>query len=103
MPGLRRILGAILVAALLAAQQAALEHPLWHVAAAGDESKQSDPAHAPLCEQHAALGAVLGAIGCADAVFTDEAPVIAAIAAVLPSAHAGAPLAPSSRGPPSLL
>lgn len=92
---MRRILGALLVAVLLAAQQAALEHPLWHVAAAPDQN--------PLCEQHEALGTVLGAIGGAAPAFTEEAPVTAAIAAVLPSARAGAPLQPSSRGPPALL
>lgn len=95
MLSVRRILGALLVAVLLAAQQAALEHPLWHVAAAPEQS--------PLCAQHDALGTVLGAIDCAPAVFTEEAPLTAAIAAVVPSARAGAPLEPSSRGPPSLL
>jgi len=94
-PGVRRILGAVLVALLLAAQQAALEHPLWHVAAAPEQS--------PLCAQHDALGTVLGAVDCAATGFTEEAPVAAAIAAVLPSARAGAPLQPSSRGPPALL
>lgn len=95
MPGLRRILGAFLAAALLVAQQAALEHPLWHVAAAGDDS--------PLCEQHEALGTVLGAIGCAAPVFADEPPAATRVAAATPTARAGAPLQPSSRGPPSLL
>jgi len=95
MPGLRRILGAALVAVLLAAQQAALEHPLWHVGAADEQS--------PLCEQHDALGKLLGAIDCAAPVLADEAPAAAAIAAVSPAARAGAPLEPSSRGPPSLL
>jgi hypothetical protein len=93
--GVRRILGALLLAVLLAAQQAALEHPLAHVGAADEQS--------PLCLQHDALGTVLGAIDCAPAVFTEEAPVTAAIAAVLPPARAGAPLEPSSRGPPTLL
>jgi len=72
-PGVRRIVGAFIVAALLAAQQAALEHPLWHVGTADEKS--------PLCEQHDALGTVLGAIDCAPAVFTQESPVAAAIAA----------------------
>jgi len=95
MPGVRRILGALLVAVLLAAQQAALEHPLRHLAAAPEPS--------PLCAQHDALGTVLGAIDCAPVVVTEEAPVAAAIATVVPSARAGAPLQPSSRGPPALL
>jgi len=93
--GVRRLLGAIFVAVLLAAQQAALGHPLWHAAATPEQS--------PLCEQHDALGTVLGAIDCAPAVFTQESPVAAAIAAPVPSARAGAPLQPSSRGPPTLL
>jgi hypothetical protein len=95
MPGLRRLLGAFLAAALLAAQQAALEHPLWHVGTADGQS--------PLCEQHDALGKVLGAIDCAVPVFAMEAPAATGFAAVLPSARAGAPLEPSSRGPPTLL
>ncbi len=103
MPGLRRLLVVFLAAALLAAQQAALVHPLWHVAAAPEQSKQSDPARAPLCEQHAALGAVLGAIGCADPGIADEAPAAQALAFVATPALARASIAPSSRGPPSLL
>jgi hypothetical protein len=95
MPRLRRILGAVLVAVLLAAQQAALEHSLWHVGAADQQS--------PLCEQHDALGTLLGAIDCAPAVLTEEAPLAAAIAAVVPAARAGTPLQPSSRDPPALL
>jgi hypothetical protein len=91
----KRILGALLVAVLLAAQQAALEHPLWHLAAAGEK--------APLCAQHDALGTVAGAIDCAIVHFTAQAPATPAIAAVIVSARAGAPLQPSSRGPPSLL
>jgi len=94
-PGVRRILGAFLVAVLLAAQQAALEHPLWHLGTADEQS--------PLCEQHDALGKLLGAIDCAVPVLAMQAPVATAVAAVLPSARAGAPLEPSSRGPPTLL
>lgn len=95
MLSVRRIVGAFFVAALLAAQQAALEHPLWHVAAAPEQS--------PLCEHHDALGKVLGAIDCAVPVHATEAPAARVIAAVPPAARAGAPLAPSSRGPPTLL
>jgi hypothetical protein len=91
----RRIFGALLVAALLAAQQAALVHPLRHVGAAPEQS--------PLCLQHDALGTVLGAIDCAPVVLAEEAPATAVIAAVVPSARVGAPLQPSSRGPPALL
>jgi hypothetical protein len=94
-PSLRRILGAFLIAALLAAQQAALEHPLWHVGAADQSS--------PLCAQHDALGTVAGGIHCAAPVLAAEAPAAAAIVSIVPAARAGAPLEPSSRGPPSLL
>ena len=95
MPGLKRLLRVFLAAVLLAAQQVALEHPLAHAFAAGGKS--------PLCEQHEALGTVLGAVDCAATLAVDEAPLPAAIAAVLPAARDNAPLTPSSRGPPSLL
>lgn len=95
MPGLRRILGALFVAALLVTQQAALEHPLWHVGTADEQS--------PLCEQHDALGKLLGAIDCAVPVFAMEAPAATAIAAVVPAPASPAPVNPSSRGPPALL
>jgi hypothetical protein len=95
MPGLRRLLGAFLAAALLAAQQAALEHPLWHVGTADEQS--------PLCEQHDALGKVLGAIDCAVPVYATEAPAATAVAAVVPAPASPALVNPSSRGPPSLL
>jgi hypothetical protein len=99
----RRLLGAFLVAALLAAQQAALEHPLWHIAAAGEESKQSDPARNPLCGQHATLGAMLGAIDCAATHAAPAALAAAAVPAVPFLARDNAPLSPSSRDPPQLL
>ena len=95
MLSVRRILGALLVAALLAAQQAALEHSLWHVAAAGGQN--------PLCEQHDALGTVLGGIDCADTATTGEAPAAPAVASVAAPAVSPAGIIPSSRGPPSLL
>jgi len=105
-PRLRHLLGTLLAAALLAAQQLALEHAIWHAGAAqasASDAKKPEPARNPLCSQHDALGAVLGAIGCAPVVFLEEAPVAAVVAAVVPSARAGAPLQPSSRGPPALL
>jgi hypothetical protein len=95
MSGLRRILGAFFVAALLAAQQAALEHPLWHLGTADEQS--------PLCEQHDALGKLLGTIDCAVPVFAMEAPAATAVAAVVPAPASPALVNPSSRGPPTLL
>ena len=95
MPGLRALLRIILAAVLLAAQQVALEHPLAHATAAAGNS--------PLCEQHAALGTVLGAVDCAA---THAAPIAfeaTAVAAAPALARDNAPLSPSSRGPPQLL
>lgn len=95
MPGVKRVLRVFLAAVLLAAQQVALEHPVVHATAAGGKS--------PLCEQHTALGTVLGAVDCAAA---HEAPVAlesAAVAAAPAAARDNAPPAPSSRGPPALL
>jgi hypothetical protein len=94
---LRRVAALLLALALLAGWQEALEHPLQHAASG---FAQSDD---PVCEQHGALDALLGAIDCAAPATAAEAPAPAAIAAVLPLARAGAPLAPSSRGPPALL
>jgi hypothetical protein len=91
----KRYLRILLAAVLLAAQQVALEHPLAHAFAAGGKS--------PLCEQHEALGTVLGGVDCPATHAVDEAPLPAEIAALLPAARDNAPLAPSSRGPPSLL
>ena len=95
MPGLKRLLRVFLAAVLLAAQQVALEHPLAHAFAAGGKS--------PLCEQHEALGTVLGGVDCPATHAVDESPLPAQVAALLPAARDNAPLAPSSRGPPSLL
>jgi hypothetical protein len=106
MPGLARAARVLLAALLLAAQQAALEHALWHAGAAQaatDQVQKSDTGHNPLCDQHAALGAVAGAIGCAPVVLALAAPEYAAVAALELPARDNAPLSPSSRGPPQLL
>jgi hypothetical protein len=89
----------LFVAAFLVAQQSALAHQVWH-AAAGEPEKSSQSN--PLCEQHAALGTVLGALNssAALALFVEVAPEHFAAAhspaASLPS------LPPASRGPPSV-
>jgi hypothetical protein len=106
MPGLARAARALLAALLLLAQQAALEHALWHAGAAhagANQVQNSDSGDNPLCEHHAALGAVAGAIGCAPVALALAAPDDFAIAAPAISARDSAPLAPSSRGPPQLL
>ena len=49
----------VLAVALLAAQQNALAHAVWH-AAAGSQSQDKDQGR--LCDLHSALGAVLGVL-----------------------------------------
>ncbi|MEO8717390.1 MAG: hypothetical protein ABI423_04115 [Burkholderiales bacterium] len=96
----------LLAAALLVAQQAALEHALWHAGAAqraSSEAQKSAPAGSPLCDQHAALGAVAGAIGCAPVATALAESGYAAFAALEIATRVSAPLAPSSRDPPALL
>jgi len=95
---LRRIARLLIAIALLTAQQAALAHQVWHLG-----KQDSQPAQNLLCEQHQALATVAGALDCASADFAVHAPddtfhpFAELRAAVLP------PLAPLSRGPPSLL
>jgi hypothetical protein len=96
----------LLAAALLAAQQAALVHAIWHAGAAQtatSEAQKSDTGRNPLCAQHEALGAVAGAIGCAPALLALAAPDHAAIAAPPFTARSNAPPTPASRDPPRLL
>lgn len=106
MPGLRRLLGAFLAAALLAGQYAALQHQVWHAGTAlAAESGPPKPGsdRNPLCDQHAALGAMLGTINCAATQAAPPVLAAAAVAAVPFLARDNAPLAPSSRDPPELL
>ena len=95
---LRRAARFLIAVALLAAQQAALAHQIWHLG-----KQDSQPAQSQLCEQHQALATVAGALDCAtfDATFlaTRDAPP-----PIIPRADVPAPrLAPASRGPPNLL
>lgn len=82
--------------ALLAAQQSALAHDVWHAAGAG-QSQQQDK----LCPLHDALGTVVGAL---DAPLA--APLLLKLETRKPAFEPGnglfldAPL-PSSRGPPA--
>src|SRR3954464_10460308 len=87
-----------LLFAFLLAQQSAFAHQIWHAAGKPDKSSQS----AKLCEQHAALGTVLGALDgiVALAFFADSAPedfLLADSPAACPPA-----LPPPPRGPPRL-
>jgi hypothetical protein len=101
---LRRLSRLLLVAALLLAQQSAFAHQIWHFASANAQFAQGAGAGgAPLCDQHGALGDVLGAIGCAAASVPRVAPEFRAAVAAIPPVRSNAPLAAFSRGPPALL
>jgi hypothetical protein len=104
---LARLGRVLLVAAFLLAQHSALAHQVWHFAGGGAQDTQADPSSKskghPLCEQHVALGTVLGALNASSAVclFAEPTPLH------IPAAHVPAAVAasfpPASRGPPSAL
>jgi hypothetical protein len=90
----------VLAVALLAAQQNALAHAVWH-AAAGSQSQDQDQGR--LCDLHSALGAVLGVLsGKAEAPPAAAPQVTAFDASALPALRLRA-AAPLSRGPPARL
>ncbi|HTL25753.1 MAG TPA: hypothetical protein VL280_04015 [Burkholderiales bacterium] len=88
----------LIAIALLAAQQAALAHQVWHLG-----KPDTRPGQSQLCEQHQALATVAGALDCT----LSEATFVATRDAPLPFAvRPGAPaprIAAASRGPPRLL
>ena len=90
----------VLAVALLAAQQNALAHAVWH-AAAGSQTQDQDQSR--LCDLHSALGAVLGVLS-GKATTTPACAVQATPfderALPAPRFRACSPL---SRGPPALL
>ena len=92
---LRRTARFLVAVALLAAQQAALGHQIWH-----SGKQDSKPAQGQLCEQHHTLATVAGALDCA----TLDTPLVVTHDAPLPIVErrdAPAPgIAPTSRGPP---
>ena len=92
----------LLVAALLAAQHSALAHGIRHP---GDEApaQKSGTRGDPLCDQHAAVGTVLGAIGGGDASAPANPARAVAIASAAQAGASALPLAPSSRDPPARL
>jgi hypothetical protein len=93
-----RTLRILLALLLLSAQHAALSHAVSHLNERGlpDEQKL-------LCDQHDALGTVAGALDCTHPPLAAVAPPVpVSFIANLPSASTPG-LAPSSRGPPSLL
>jgi hypothetical protein len=99
----------LLVAALLLAQHSALAHPIWHLglgdAGVSPYSQGASPVTNgnPLCAQHQALDAVLGALNDAAELplSIDSAPQRGDSPASPSASLAG--LAPSSRGPPAFV
>jgi hypothetical protein len=91
----------VLAVALLAAQQNALAHAVWHAGTAGSQPQDKDQSR--LCDLHSALGAVLG-------LLSGKAVVPAAVlpqtvffdARALPAPRFPA-CSPLSRGPPASL
>ena len=91
----------VLAVALLAAQQNALAHAVWHAASAGSQSQDKDQGR--LCDLHSALGAVLGVLsGKAATPPACASPVTAFDERALPPARSF-PCSPLSRGPPASL
>ena len=90
----------VLAVALLAAQQNALAHAVWH-AAPGSQTQDQDQSR--LCDLHSALGAVLGVLsGKAATPPACATPATPFDERVLPAPRFRA-LSPLSRGPPALL
>ena len=91
----------VLAVALLAAQQNALAHAVWHAGGASSQSQDKD--QGKLCDLHSALGSVLGVLSgkaatppaCASQVTPLDERALPA-----PRFRASSPL---SRGPPASL
>ena len=94
----RRSLPILLAFALVLAQQVALAHQIWHVLDPGAKSPQS-----LLCLQHGALDTVAGAVDAPAMPLAAFAPLESAPHVIALPAVRAAALAPSSRGPPTLL
>jgi hypothetical protein len=90
---------------LLCAQQGAITHEIWHAATgshAQSEQKAPDSNKNRLCDLHASLGTVLGAVtGVVAAAPPAAAPQSSFVASESPAASVSL-LAPPSRGPPAL-
>jgi hypothetical protein len=93
-----RALRILLALALLSAQQVALAHQIWHI---GDHGSQ--PSQRQLCDQHDALGTVVGALDAPIPLLAADATVCASFQSLAPCSASRPGLAPSSRGPPTLL
>ena len=90
----------VLAVALLAAQQNALAHAVWH-AAAGSQTQDQDQSR--LCDLHSALGAVLGVLSGKAEVPLAAAPQVTPLDAGARPAPRFRACSPLSRGPPALL
>jgi hypothetical protein len=91
---------------LLCAQQGAITHQIWHATPgphAQSEQKAPDSNKNRLCDLHASLGTVLGAVNAVVAAAPLDASSQFCFIAAAPSAASVSPLAPLSRGPPQLL
>jgi len=105
---LRSLARLFIAAALLVAQQSALAHQIWHFAAApaqhaaASTPQDTEAGGKPLCDLHALLGTVLGALGSADATPEFTAAQADAVPAAALSPAPAATVPPSSRGPPTL-
>ncbi len=105
---LRAFARLFIAAALLAAQQSAFAHQIWHFAAvpaqqtSGGGPQDTDAGGKALCDLHTSLGTVLGALGSADAIPEFTAPQADAVPAAALSQAPAVPVSPSSRGPPTL-
>ena len=88
----------LLALALLNAQHTALAHQIWHLL-----GNDSIPAQEALCCQHDALGTVAGAMDTPTPLASVETPAVSSYVCIILPAASSPGLAPSSRGPPTLL
>jgi len=101
----------LIAVALLAAQHTALGHQIWHLGAsasgnavlAAGKDDPSKPVREPLCDLHAALGTVVGALDCASTGVAFAAADHISCRRVELRTAAAPRLPPASRGPPALL
>ena len=98
----RRIIArALLVFALLLAQQTAMAHELWH-ASGGVSRDAKSPVGKKLCEWHDLLGTVLGAVGIAKLPLALLSLSDVGFVSVAHRPVQSRPLTPQSRGPPAI-
>jgi hypothetical protein len=90
---------------LLCAQQGAITHEIWHAAATShtpSEQKAPDSNKNRLCDLHASLGTVLGALNVVIVAAPLDTSNQYCFNAVVSLAASVSLLAPASRGPPAL-